>query len=229
MGPKEIEKTTGNNVFPWRKRQEKRTHYELCALILQVITCKCEEATVELRRRSTLVSKFLWRRNWGKRTLGSKKVQKISRGSMPPAPLWRSFNKSVRMYPRSAPGTCPSIAWEVGHLMLFPSPFESQELSRWMNHWKRHSGSDYESSSLSSRTKNTAATSSSRTFSPFCLRNARRRRGHFLVFEGFILGFAIQWPPNDSQVWPSSSCMQMQLPSIEALFVRNLWRCTLDE
>ena len=32
-----------------------------------------------------------------------------------------------------------------GHLMLFPSSFESRELFRWMNHWKQQAASDYES------------------------------------------------------------------------------------
>ena len=51
----------------------------------------------------------------------------------------------------------------------------------------------------------------------------------FPVFGESILGFATQWPSNDSQIWPSSPCMQKQLPSIEVWFVRNLWCYTLDE
>ena len=39
--------------------QEKRAHYETCALTPQVITSKSQETTVELRRWSTPVSNFL--------------------------------------------------------------------------------------------------------------------------------------------------------------------------
>ena len=40
-----------------------------------------------------------------------------------------------------------------GHLMLFPSSFESRELFRWMNHWKQQEASDYESISVSSQNR----------------------------------------------------------------------------
>ena len=84
---------------------------------------------------------------------------------------------------------------------------------------------------------NTQTTSSSQTwgnvakFSPFCFWKARRWRGLFSSISedpylasqrndrGTTLRFGRHRRP----------CIQMQLPSIEAWFVRNLWPCTLDE
>ena len=51
----------------------------------------------------------------------------------------------------------------------------------------------------------------------------------FSCIRRSVVGLATQWPPTDSQVWLSSPCMQIPVPSIEAWFVRKLWRCPLDE
>ena len=156
---------------------------------------------------------------------------------MPPDPpislaRRRSFRNSVSIHPRSALGTCSSTAREVGPSDALSSSFESQEL-RGLE--PTGSVSDYESISVSWQIDNTQTTSPSQTranfqkFSPFCLWKARTGRNHFPVFGESILGFATQWPPNDSHIWPSSPCIQKQLPSVEVWFVRNLWRYTLDK
>ena len=55
--------------------QEKRAHYETCALTPQVITSKSQETTVELRRGSTPVSNFLRKSVINRYILNGKKFQ----------------------------------------------------------------------------------------------------------------------------------------------------------
>ena len=74
--------------------------------------------------------------------------------------------------------------------------------------------------------RNTQTSSSSQTWGNFL------KDGEiiFLYLEDrYIVGFATKWPLNDSRTWLSSLCMQMQLPSIESWFTRNLWRCSRDK
>ena len=120
-----------------------------------------------------------------------------------------------------------------GHLMLFPSSFETRELFRWVNHWKQQAASDYESISVSSQNgqhaDNIFFPNGAEGTSKDSRRFAHGKYGGGKVIllyseDTYLLGFGKQWPPNDFQIWPSSPCM-----AIETLFVGNLRRCTLDE
>ena len=186
---------------------------------------------------ANILTEWLKKKKTQERKLWGVKIQKMYRGSMPPDPprslsRLRSFRKSVGIHPRSVLGTCSSTATQVGPSDALPSSFESHELCGLE---ATGSVSDCESISVSSQIDNTQTTTPPQTrgnflkFSLFCLWKARKRRNHFPVFGESIIGFATQWPPNDSQIWPSLPCTQKQLPSIEVWFVRNLWRYTLDE
>ena len=67
----------------------------------------------------------------------------------------------------------------------------------------------------------------------FCFM-ASNRRYYFFFFKFGLAVFLFGLFLRDETLLlmravPSSPCMQMQLPSIEVWFVRNLWRYTIDE
>ena len=70
MGRKEIEKSTGNIVFPWHNVLN-----TLCGLIPQVIASKSEEEKIPNRTLANNLSE--WLKNPGKQTLASKKFKKL--------------------------------------------------------------------------------------------------------------------------------------------------------
>ena len=71
MAPKEIEKTTGDNIFPCCNLLRKRGHI----MSPQVITSKSQETTVELRRGSTTVCNFLRKSVINRYILNGKKFE----------------------------------------------------------------------------------------------------------------------------------------------------------
>ena len=176
---------------------------------------------------------------------GVKKFQKFPGGASLPDPTRsvrlsrRSFRKSVSMYSRSASGTCSSIAWKVGPsdtlLVIFRKsgtvsmnePMEATGNAVLWIHLRSRSPHRHITRRQHLLPKREGTSKNSRHFA-----SGKHGGGAVIFFysedpylasqrndRGTTLRFGRHRRP----------CMQMQLPSIEVWFVRNLWPCTLDE
>ena len=149
-----------------------------------------------------------------------------------------SFRKSVSMYSRSAPGTCSSIAWEVSKAIWYSSRHLSK-VRNCFDEWTN--GSDRQRRIINpSRSphrhitriqhllpKREGTSKNSRHFA-----SGKHGGGDVIFFYSVDPYLASQRNDRGTTLRfgrHRRPCMQMQLPSIEAWFERNLWPCTLDE
>ena len=165
------------------------------------------------------------------------KIQNVSRGSSPHTPLEACAfgahlgNPSVCFLdPRPELAQVLHEKW--GHLMLFPPSFESREPFRWMNHWKQQPASDYESISVFSQNRQHAENifpnvrELLKIFAVLPMESTEVERS-FSFMQRILTWLRIIMITE--RLSDFSPCTHMQLPLIVAWFVRNLWRCTLDE